>query len=130
MVVVTGYGWIIANTIRQTGAVGVATDWLLLLTPVVPSIVVIVGVFLLSRNWVPGHLIRWVLTGVLGASVLYLGIPLYFLATRFNLLAQDGTAFWGLAIIPTLYVWLPGALIGAFTGVAISTVIRARNKTA
>jgi len=128
MVVVTGYGWIIASAIRQTGAMRVATDWLLQLTPVMPAIVVIVGVFLLSRNWDPGHLFRWVFAGVLVTSVLYLGIPLFYLATRFTLLLQDGTAYWGLAIIPTLYVWLPAAIIGALTGIAISVRISGRNK--
>jgi len=128
MVVLIGYGWIIASTVKPAGPGSVA-DWLQLLLPVVPAVVVFAGFFLGSRSWAAEKTFSWVLAGVLGASVLYLGVPLYFLATRFNLLVQDGTAFWGLAFIPTLYVWLPGALIGALTGAAISTVIRGRNKT-
>ena len=46
----------------------------------------------------------------------FLILPAFSLFTRFSLISQDGTAYWGLLSLPCLFVGLPAFLTGSLVG--------------
>lgn len=47
-------------------------------------------------------------------------------ATQFDVIAGDGTAFWGLAFMPVVLIWLPLTAVGMLTGAGVVTVLRVK----
>ncbi|MCI0655634.1 MAG: hypothetical protein L0170_01005, partial [Acidobacteria bacterium] len=69
-----------------------ADDWLILLLPVFPPLVTIVGWAATRWGSRPGTLMRGFLMGVAGVSSVYILIPAVFLARQYGLISTDGTA--------------------------------------
>jgi hypothetical protein len=72
------------------------------------------------------HIARGLVTGVVVASGLYLIVPAFYLATQFEVIAGDGTAFWGLVFVPVVIIWLPLTAVGILTGASIGAVVRVK----
>ncbi len=114
---VTGY-------VRRPGTMDGADDWLILLLPVFPPLVTIVGWAATRWGSRPGTLMRGFLMGVAGVSSVYIVIPAVFLARQYGLISTDGTAYWGLLAIPAFWLWLPATAVGAVAGIAIAALSR------
>jgi hypothetical protein len=128
VVVLVVLAWIVAGYVRQPGPVGGPDDWLLLLSPLTPPMVVIAGGTVASRLRTRAHFVRGAFSGLFVTSTLYLAIPLLYLVTQFDAMAQDGTAYWGLATVAVVWIWLPAALVGALAGATIAVLIESRRK--
>lgn len=113
---------IIAGYMRKAGPLGVADDWLILLLPVIPPLVTVVGCA--AAMWIPRRnaLTRGFLMGVAGASSVYLLIPSVYLAWQYNLISTDGTAYWGLLAMPAFWLWLPATTLAALGGIAFEAI--------
>lgn len=111
------------HVLRSKGGVD---DWPHWLAPLVPPLVVIVGISTLNRIRARGYFARGLLAGVVVASGLYLIVPMFYLATQCELIAGDGTAFWGLVFIPVVIIWLPLTAVGMLTGAGIGAVLRVK----
>jgi hypothetical protein len=120
--------WIVVGFVRRPGPVGGPDDWLILLSPLIPPIVVIAGGTVTNRLRTRSHFVRGAFGGLVVTSTLYLAIPLLYLVTQFDVMSQDGTAYWGLATIPVFWIWLPAAVIGALAGATIAVLIENRGK--
>ncbi|HWE16328.1 MAG TPA: hypothetical protein VG758_03995, partial [Hyphomicrobiaceae bacterium] len=46
------------------------------------------------------------------------------LVWQYRLIAADGTAYWGLLAMPTLWLWLPATAVAAVAGIAMEAVRR------
>lgn len=114
--------WIVVGYVSRPGPVGGPDDWLLLLSPLIPPIVVIAGGSVANRLRIRAHFVRGAFAGLVVSSTLYLAIPLLYLVTQFDAMSQDGTAYWGLATIPVFWIWLPATLLGALTGAIIAVL--------
>lgn len=124
IVVAVAVAWIGAgHALRSNGGVD---DWLHWLTPLLPPLVVIAGTAAMNRIRACGHLSRGLLTGVVVASGLYLSLPMFYLVTQSEVIAGDGTAFWGLLFLPVVIGWLPLTAVGMLAGAGIGAVLRVR----
>jgi len=128
VVVLVVLAWIVAGYVLRPGPVGGADDWLLLLSPLIPPIVVIAGGAMANRLRTRARFVRGAIVGIVVVSTLYLAIPLLYLVTQFDAISQDGTAYWGLATIPVFWIWLPAALVGALTGAIIAALTESRSQ--
>jgi hypothetical protein len=126
VVVVVLVAWIVAGHVLESGRVGSIDDWFHWLAPLVPPLVVIVGIAATNRMRARGHFAPGLLTGIVVASGLYLVVPMFYLATQFDVIARDGTAFWGLAFMPVVLIWLPLTAVGMLTGAGVVAVLRVR----
>lgn len=108
-----------------------AEDWTIYLTPVVAVLLaLILGLTaLLVRRW-RSDVGKSVLWGALGACFLFLLLQAVITVPQNSLIEGDGTAFWGLAFIPTVYVGVPLLLIGTLSGFAAGIVASATMKKA
>jgi hypothetical protein len=122
MVVAVAVAWIAARHVRSSSS----ADWLHWLAPLVPSLVLIVGVGAMNRIRARRHVARGLLTGVVVASGLYLIIPMFYLATQFQVIAGDATAFWGLVFVPVVIIWVPLTAVGMLAGASIEAVLRVK----
>ena len=102
-----------------------AGDWVILLSPVLvvlTSLVLSVAALLArGSNKVVSRAVLW---GAFSACFLFLALQSAITVPRYELIAADGTAFWGLVLLPVVYVGLPllpfGILIGLGAGVIAS----------
>jgi hypothetical protein len=122
--VAVAVAWIGAGyALRSNGGVD---EWFHWLTPLVPPPVVIVGIAAMNRMRARKHIARGLVTGVVVASGLYLIVPAFYLATQFEVIAGNGTAFWGLVFVPVVIIWLPRTAVGILTGASIGAVVRVK----
>ena len=128
VVVLVVHCWIVAGFVRRPGSVGGPDDWLLLLSALIPPIVVIAGGTVANRLRTRALFVRGAFGGLVVASTLYLAIPLLYLVTQFDVMSQDGTAYWGLSTIPVFWIWLPAAVVGALAGATIAVLIENRRR--
>lgn len=75
-----------------------------------------------SRKWIG------VMMGTCIGSLLYLIIPSLQLTLQYDMIAHDGTGFWAVLMLPSVYFGIPlpilGALLGLTTGFIIDRVKR------
>jgi len=84
-----------------------------LLVPLVPPAVTVFLLVFMIRTSLRG-LPRRIVAGLTFGCVLYLLVPILFLSTNYYLIREDGTAFWGLLVIPAVWLW-PLVLVGSAT---------------
>jgi hypothetical protein len=113
---------VIGGYVMKRGSIVGRGDWLILLLPVFPPVVTILS--WAGVRWVPHHrtLIRGFLVGVASASSVYILIPAVQLVWQYRLIAADGTAYWALLAIPSFWLWLPAAAVGAAGGTTVAAV--------
>jgi hypothetical protein len=95
-----------------------------LLVPLVPPAVTVFLLVFMTRTSLMG-LPRRIVLGLTFGCVLYLLVPILFLSTNYYLIREDGTAYWGLLVIPAVWFW-PLVLVGsATTFIGINYLMRA-----
>ncbi len=50
------------------------------------------------------------MVGLASGATLYVALSAVYLLGQYRLISRDGTAFWALLIVPTVWVWPPLAL--------------------
>ena len=121
LVMLLSLSLVIAGYVRKAGAMGGAGNWLILLLPVLPPLVTIIG-WRAARVSRPGTLMRGFLIGVAGVSSAYILIPAVYLAWQYSLISTDGTAYWGLLAMPAFWLWLPATTMATAVGITVAAV--------
>jgi len=97
-------------------------DLLITLPPIIiPAILSAFAVLTLvsqsdNRKWIG------VTMGMCVGSLLYLVFPGLQFAFHYDIIANDGTGFWALIMLPSVYFGIPLPIIGALLGLIISRV--------
>jgi hypothetical protein len=113
---------VVAGHVRRPGTTDRAGDWLVLLLPVFPPLVTIVGWAGMRWGSRAGTLMRGFLTGVAAVSSVYIVIPAVYLVRQYGPISADGTAYWSLLAIPAFWLWLPATAVGAVVGMTVAAV--------
>ena len=93
--------------------------------PLLPPVVAIAAVLLVAR--MPPHIRgagRGAVVGLASGATLYVAFSGVYLFGQYGLISRDGTAFWGLLIVPAVWVWPPVVLGSIALGVCIQLVAR------
>jgi hypothetical protein len=93
--------------------------------PLLPPVVAITAVVLLAR--MPPHIRgvgRGAVVGLASGATLYVALSAVYVFGQHGLISRDGTAFWGLLIVPAVWVWPPLTLGGIALGVCAQLVAR------
>jgi FtsH-binding integral membrane protein len=56
-------------------------------------------------------------------SLLYLLFPVLQFALQYNMIAHDGTGFWAVIMLPSVYLGIPLPILGALLGLAIGLIV-------
>jgi predicted histidine transporter YuiF (NhaC family) len=56
-------------------------------------------------------------------SLLYLILPALQLALQYDLIAHDGTGFWAVIMLPSVYLGIPLPILGTLLGLAIGFIV-------
>ena len=108
-IIAFGY-WRMPNQVNNIG------DWIILLPPVIaPAVSILLAVTFLSHR-VINKKANGIFVGALIGNSIYLLIPALQLVFQFNLLAMDGTAYWGVLMMPVIFIGSPLLIIGASIG--------------
>ena len=81
--------------------------------PLAPPAVTVLLSFVVIRVSLEGVL-RSVVSGLTFGCTLYLAVPIFFLSTNYDLIRGDGTAYWGLLLVPAVWLW-PAVIVGSAT---------------
>lgn len=81
------------------------------------------GIGLISAMLKTSTPIKDVFLGACIGCILYLIVPGLGLLFQYNLIRQDGTAFWGILTIPSIYLGIPCPIIGSILGLGIGAII-------
>lgn len=113
---------VIAGYVRKRVPIGGTNDWFILLLPLLPPLVTVVG--WTAARWVSSRaaILRGFVTGIAVVSSIYLLIPAVYLTWQYSLISADGTAYWGLLAMPAYWLWLPATSIGGVAGIAVAAV--------
>jgi hypothetical protein len=104
-------------------------DWITLLTPIaVPLVGLILG-FVVLRCKFRNPLTKGCVVGAFYGATLYMFVPTLQILNQFSLIAQDGTAYWGMLMLPALFLGFPLIFSGMIIGLIIG-IIRARKSDA
>ena len=60
--------------------------------------------------------------GMCGGSLLYLLFPALQLALQYDMIAHDGTGFWAVIMLPSIYFGIPLPILGALIGLTIGFI--------
>jgi hypothetical protein len=101
-------------------------DWLITGLPLVmPAICALLsGLLFLTPGIHPVR--RGLLRGAFVGGNGFLVLLSFSLFTRFDLISQDGTAYWGLLSLPCLFVGLPTLFIGGLVGLIAGLITKKR----
>ena len=100
-------------------------DWITLLTPIAaPLVGFILGVAVLRCKF-QNPLTKGCVVGAFYGATLYMFVPAILILKQYSLIAQDGTAYWGILMLPVLFLGLPLLIIGAVIGCVIG-ILNAR----
>ena len=105
-VVVAGY-WHTANR----------SDRIMIMLPpiIIPLVLAVIGLIATLSSARSGKRTGWMIGFCLGAT-LYLIFPALQLLLQYDMVRQDGTGFWAVIMIPSIYLGIPLPIIGAFLG--------------
>ena len=93
--------------------------------PLLPPVVAIAAVLLVAR--IPPRIRgagRGAIVGLAWGATLYVAISAAYLFGQYGLISRDGTAFWGLLIVPAVWVWPPVVLGSTALGILAQLVAR------
>lgn len=103
-------------------------DLLITLPPIIiPAILSAFAVLTLvsqsdNRKWIGVRM------GMCVGSLLYLVFPGLQLAFQYDIIVNDGTGFWALIMLPSVYFGIPLPIIGALLGLTIGFIVDRVNK--
>jgi hypothetical protein len=119
---VIAWGYIVKHTkIRDF------TDWFLLLIPVVvPFVAFIISCFVFFLK-TQHKVVRGMVFGAFSGGNLYVLLQMYTLVNNHELIASDGTAYWGSMEMPTFYIGIPAILLMSMIGALIGYGINRLN---
>jgi hypothetical protein len=93
--------------------------------PLLPPVVAIAAVLLVAR--IPPRIRgagRGAIVGLAWGATLYVGISAVYVFGQYELISRDGTAFWGLLVVPAVWVW-PLVVVGSIAlGICAQLVAR------
>jgi hypothetical protein len=69
-----------------------------------------------NRKWIG------VMMGTCIGSLLYLIFPALQLALQYDMITQDGTGFWAVIMLPSVYLGIPLPILGALLGLTIGFI--------
>jgi len=116
---VIAWGYIVEHTkIRDF------TDWFLLLIPVVLPFVACVISFFVFFLKTQRKVVRGLLFGAFSGANLYVLLQMYTLINNHELIASDGTAYWGFMEMPTFYIGIPAIVFMSTIGTLIGYGIK------
>ena len=93
--------------------------------PLLPPVVAIAAILLVAR--MPPHIRgagRGAVVGLASGATLYVAFSAVYLFGQYGLISRDGTAFWGLLIVPAVWVWPPVVLGSIGLGICAQLVAR------
>jgi hypothetical protein len=95
------------------------------LLPLLPPVVAIAAVLLVARmpRSIDGA-IRGGAVGLATGATLYVGLSAIYLFGQYGVISRDGTAFWGLVVLPAVWVWPPVVLASIVLGACTQSVAR------
>lgn len=70
-----------------------------------------------NRKWVG------VMIGICIGAMLYLIFPALQLTLQYDMIAQDGTGFWAVIMLPSIYFGIPLPILGALLGFIIGFIV-------
>jgi len=118
--VVGGIAW---GYIRRPNQVANTEDWFMVLLPSVAcALAITVSIAMLfprGRN----AAVRGAVHGLFVAMQLLLAILASYLLSQGDVIANDGTAFWGLLFLPTVLIGFPMAVAGIAIGAVVTLVV-------
>jgi hypothetical protein len=97
------------------------------IVPLLPPATTVLLLIVVTRAH-PRGVLGGALVGATVGSALYLIVPVFYLIENYSLIKNDGTAFWGLLIVPAVWFWPAAVLAGVPLGVATYAVLRAVGK--
>ena len=103
-------------------------DWIILLTPIIAPVVSLLLAFVILSNSVINKIIYGMFVGALIGISIYMLIPAWQIAFKFNTIAKDGTAYWGVMMMPLLYLAIPLFLIGGIIGLIVGFITEKKTK--
>lgn len=97
-------------------------DLLITLPPIIiPAILSVIAVMaMVSRSDSRKRI--GAMMGTCIGSLLYLVFPALQLALQYNMIAHDGTGFWAVIMLPSVYFGIPLPILGALLGVTIGFI--------
>ena len=123
---------IVANGIVLLSTAGIALRYfrqqsleLTHLLPLLPPVVAIAAVLVVAR--MPRHSRgagRGAAVGLAAGATLYVAFSAIYLFGQYGLISRDGTAFWGLLIVPAAWLWPPVLLVSIVLGVCAQSIAR------
>lgn len=127
-----GITTVLALAVTAATAVAVAGYWhtanrsdriMIMLPPIiVPLVLAGIGFIATLSSVQSGKKIGWMIGFCLGAT-LYLIFPALQLLVQYDMARHDGTGFWAVIMIPSIYLGIPlpvlGALLGFVTGLFV-----------
>jgi hypothetical protein len=121
-IIAFGY-WGMPNQVKNIG------DWIILLIPIIaPTVSLLLGFVILS-NRVINKTIYGLFVGALIGISIYMLIPALQIVFKFNTIAKDGTAYWGIMMMPVIYIAIPLLLVGGIVGLIVGYKIEKKTKT-
>ena len=93
--------------------------------PLLPPVVAIAAVLVVAR--MPRHIRgagRGAAVGLAAGATLYVAFSAIYLFGQYGLISRDGTAFWGLLIVPAAWLWPPVLLASIVLGVCAQSIAR------
>jgi len=122
LVLLLGLGIVVAGQVRRPGTVGGVDDWFILLVPLIPPVLTVLGWSAARWGARPGTRMRSFLTTVAGVSGAYSFIAAVYLVWHYDMVSADGTAYWGLLAMPAVWLWLPATMAAAAVSVIVTTI--------
>ena len=105
--------------LRMPNQVKIIGDWIILLTPIIAPAVSLLLAFVILSDRVVNKIIYRMFVGALIGISIYMLIPALLIAFKFNSIANDGTAYWGIMMMPVIYLAIPLLLGGGVIGLIV-----------
>lgn len=115
-------GLVVAGQVRKPGAAAGVDDWFILLVPLIPPLVTVLGWSAARWGARPGTRMHGFLTTIAGVSGAYSMLAAVYLVWHYDMVSADGTAYWGLLAIPAVWLWLPATVAAAGVSVLVTTI--------
>ena len=102
-------------------------EWRTITAPVIATFVTaILGVVIIHKPKEESSVFRYVTWGAFIGAFGTMILIANNLFRRYDLISNDGTAYWGLLIIPSIYFGIPAFAMGGLMGLSAHYIVKAR----